>query len=211
MSVLSRPKQVKACIDFGTTFSGFAFSLIEDPRVRLFEDWPGGAFVGQAQYCKTPTAILYRSDGTVVDYGWEAIRKAFETDDSLGEYTLVEGFKLNLSPGNYKEQKVDLPCGLSTETVIKDFLTAIGKNCLQEIKTATDFGAEDIQWCITVPAIWDDYAKSVMSKAMQQAVHLQDAEVFKLEFTYLSACTTTPILSRAEAGPEAFFPSRKTC
>lgn len=47
-------------VDFGTTFSGFAFCLKSDPgTVHSFYEWPNQAKGGSKPYCKTQTSLLY--------------------------------------------------------------------------------------------------------------------------------------------------------
>lgn len=63
-------------IDFGTTFSGFAYAQRSNPRVREFFGWPGE---GQRKYSKTPTALYYVSKEengpyNVVQWGWPALK-----------------------------------------------------------------------------------------------------------------------------------------
>lgn len=47
-------------LDFGTTFSGFAYALPSAPDVcHLFYEWPQLKAAGASNYCKTQTSLLY--------------------------------------------------------------------------------------------------------------------------------------------------------
>jgi hypothetical protein len=49
-------------LDFGTSFSGFAFAHTSDPdHIYTFYDWPMQAMGGGRPYCKTITALYYKS------------------------------------------------------------------------------------------------------------------------------------------------------
>lgn len=70
-------------LDFGTTFSGFAYALRVDPEnVYTFYDWPMQAEGGGLPYCKTETSLLYAevSDASnhtfeLCGWGWPAYVK----------------------------------------------------------------------------------------------------------------------------------------
>ena len=62
---------VVVAIDFGTTFSGYAFSFTRDPdSVHMMRRWEGGdpGIVNQ----KTPTTLLLTPDGTFHSFGFTA-------------------------------------------------------------------------------------------------------------------------------------------
>ncbi|KAL3682347.1 hypothetical protein R1sor_000369 [Riccia sorocarpa] len=48
----------KVGLDFGTTYSGFAYALASDTTsVHEFYDWPGQAAMGGKPYCKIETSL----------------------------------------------------------------------------------------------------------------------------------------------------------
>lgn len=62
---------VVVAIDFGTTFSGYAFSFTRDPEsIHMMRKWEGGdpGVINQ----KTPTAILLHPDGRFHSFGFSA-------------------------------------------------------------------------------------------------------------------------------------------
>lgn len=68
-------------LDFGTTFSGFAYAHIAEPdEVFNFQAWPDENLGGGRPYCKTKTALFYdvNEDGGVGElkgWGWSALVK----------------------------------------------------------------------------------------------------------------------------------------
>jgi len=60
---------VVVAIDFGTTFSGYAFSFSQEPNsIHMMRKWEGGdpGLVNQ----KTPTCLLLEPDGTFHSFGF---------------------------------------------------------------------------------------------------------------------------------------------
>ena len=84
-------------IDFGTTYSGFAFSFIKDQgkdAIFMNMDWVNEQ---GSQTSKTPTCLLLKSDLSFDSFGYEAIEKYA----SLGggaeeEYLFFKHFKMAL-------------------------------------------------------------------------------------------------------------------
>lgn len=84
-----------AAFDFGTTYSGYAFSLKSSPDdIRMNKNW--GSSLGCALY-KTSTSVLVNPDGNFDSFGFEAQRKYAEMlDDQAKTYLYFERFKMAL-------------------------------------------------------------------------------------------------------------------
>ena len=86
-----------AAIDFGTTYSGYAFSFKSTPdEVRMNKNW--GASLGQ-QSLKTPTCVLLNPQGEFVAFGFQAEKQygeVLETDEYGGSWCLFRHFKMVL-------------------------------------------------------------------------------------------------------------------
>ena len=79
-------------------------------------------------------------------------------------------FKLYLAdqhPGHRNR----IPAGLSVEIIIADYLRCISGFILSELQQryGKHLGMEDVQWCLTVPAIWDEKAKQTMKACAEKA------------------------------------------
>ncbi|MFD3425321.1 Hsp70 family protein [Nocardia fluminea] len=87
-------------------------------------------------------------------------------------YKLVKGFKMTLDP----TRKANKARGLlaindrekNAPRLIAYYLQQIYTTAVQQI-SKSGFRESDIRWCVTVPAMWDNYQKQVMRKAAQKA------------------------------------------
>lgn len=178
----SKPKVVVG-LDFGTTFSGFAFANTSEPdKIYTFFDYPKAG--GEKPYCKTLTASYYKiqadSNGKWAFKSWGyPARAEYERDmiaarrrtniassssllPNVGIY--IAKLKLHLASSSVTK----LPPWLTVEALISDYLLEMGALILKTLRD--HYGAhltkDMIQWCITVPSIWDNYAKDMMKTCM---------------------------------------------
>ena len=82
-------------IDFGTTFTGYAFSSKTKPDdFMMNKSW--GAGLGRQSY-KTATSVLVNPEGEFEAFGFEAEQTYanMEEDDAM-KYALYEKFKMKL-------------------------------------------------------------------------------------------------------------------
>lgn len=83
-------------IDFGTTFSGYAFAFTRDPEsVHMMRRWEGGDPGVTNQ--KTPTTLLLKPDGSFHSFGFGArdFYHDLEPDDAK-KWMYFEKFKMAL-------------------------------------------------------------------------------------------------------------------
>lgn len=106
--------KVTAAIDFGTTYSGIAYSHFYNKEAIYFPFWPDGSTSK-----KVPTAILLDQNAKFLAFGQDAITKYIEKheedDEAVNNYFLFHRFKMEL----YKEKVatvyyVSKPCNLNT-------------------------------------------------------------------------------------------------
>ena len=99
--LMSAPMQadthfVVAAIDFGTTYSGYAFSFTRDPdSIHMMRKWEGGdpGVINQ----KTPTTLLLKPNGEFHSFGFGA--RDYYHDLEEGEakkWYYFEKFKMSL-------------------------------------------------------------------------------------------------------------------
>ncbi|XP_048744917.1 heat shock 70 kDa protein 12B-like isoform X2 [Ostrea edulis] len=183
-------------IDFGTTYSGYAFSargdFSSDPLENIETNiWQSGNLVSH----KTPTTLLLKHsepDGRqeFVAFGYEAedIYSHLAEGERDGYY-YFRRFKMAL----YDE---DRTVALTRETKLKDIkdkellslhvfshsIEYLKKNCLEKFKKQDYQECMDgILWVLTVPAIWDDAAKQFMREAAIEAGLPKDRFMICLE------------------------------
>ena len=89
-----------AAIDFGTTFSGYAFSFLHDykrdPLKISANSWNAG--IGQLVTQKTSTCVLFEKDGKFNSFGYEAEEKYsnLALDDNHHDWYYFRRFKMML-------------------------------------------------------------------------------------------------------------------
>uniref|UniRef100_K1RRW5 Heat shock 70 kDa protein 12B n=1 Tax=Magallana gigas TaxID=29159 RepID=K1RRW5_MAGGI len=171
------PSLLVAAIDFGTTFSGYAFSLLheykKDPLKISTATWTAGS--GGLVSLKTSTCVLFDSKQTFHSFGYEAEEKYsnLALDEKHLDWFYFSRFKMILY--NKKD--------LTRETLIEDdkgkkmkaikvFSSAIGylrDHLMTECKKQmSGIEESDVMWVLTVPAIWDDKSKQFMREAAEK-------------------------------------------
>lgn len=164
-------------IDFGTTFSGWAYSFDHDfeldPTKGYVKQWhSGGTLVTE----KTPTCLLVKPDGKTLEaFGYDAENKYRElTDEGLHkEYFYFRRFKmllmkklgekLNRNVTVEDEMGKSLPALQVFSMSIKFLFDDMMKVIADRLTGAID--SKDVHLVLTVPAIWTDAAKQFMRNA----------------------------------------------
>ncbi|XP_007543520.1 heat shock 70 kDa protein 12A-like [Poecilia formosa] len=162
-------------IDFGTTYSGYAFSLTSreeevDPHVKFW-----GEEVG-LETPKTPTCILFDEHQQFISFGYEARQTYLKNSgkESRAKF-FFDCFKMSLygkkvttdltiTAANGKEMKA-----LKVFTEALRFLKEDALKTIQQNTEGMKFTASDFTWVLTVPAIWDHSAKQFMREAATKA------------------------------------------
>jgi len=174
----SKNYRIAIAIDFGTARSGYAYQFFEDKDAKdpIFRNkWPDT----NEFYPKTPTEILFRPDGSVEAWGHTARKRFTQLREEASEkgYILIENFKTLLHDG--KDWDKDGPFIMregkkfSVMKLIAEFLKLVKEVALKDI--AETLGGEglldehEIRWCLTVPAVWREDSKQIMSRAAQLA------------------------------------------
>ncbi|XP_076106868.1 heat shock 70 kDa protein 12B-like isoform X2 [Mytilus galloprovincialis] len=171
-----------AAIDFGTTYSGYAFSsrtdFKRDPlEIHANQSWNAGST--QLASLKTPTSLLLDSDKKFVAFGYEAENEYADliSDQLHEDYFYFSRIKM------YLYQNKNLSKDLMIEDISGKSLLALDVFSLS-IKALKDHFIErvnklvkniqidDILWVLTVPAIWDDNAKLFMRTSAEQVAQL---------------------------------------
>lgn len=99
MATIRRNHTVVVAIDFGTTYSGYAYSFRNDflkDKSRLLtvtENWNSGELLSD----KTPTTLLLDKDKNFVDFGYEAETKyGTMSEEERKEHYYFRRFKMTL-------------------------------------------------------------------------------------------------------------------
>lgn len=167
-----------AAIDFGTTYSGYAFStrydFKRDPTNTFLKQWVDPT--SSMMYNKTSTCILFTKEKEFSQFGFDAEAKYLDLifDKEQKDWYFFRRFKMSL----YDLQSGDKEISIEDETgkpmnaliVFSESLKYLKQSLLQEArKQQTSLEIEDIKWILTVPAIWSDPAKAFMRAAAVEA------------------------------------------
>jgi len=169
---------VVVAIDFGTTYSGFAFSFIKDKgkdSIFMNREW-GNEQGGRTS--KTPTCLLLKPDQSFDSFGYEAVEKYANLQDESEEkrYYFFQHFKMALhnDASVNSETTIRAVNGMYVRamTVFARSMEYLKDEALKVICQRTGdeyYNVSDIQWVITVPAIWSPVAKQFMREAAYEA------------------------------------------
>ncbi|CAG8594362.1 18090_t:CDS:2 [Acaulospora morrowiae] len=200
--------RVVVCIDFGTTYSGFAYANISNPEICTNDIWPG-----KCGEHKTNTALQYDTFFRKVEaWGYPALavqpnqnRRSITRSKSISEGVTAPNESTNIMHANFstpmtspkpvelfklhlgdlgKDEKPTLPEELDYERVITDYFREIGnvstliKQTILSRWPGIDF-EKNVLLVLTVPVEFNDQAKAIMRKCVT------DAELIakQLEFT----------------------------
>ncbi|PKK66996.1 hypothetical protein RhiirC2_752500 [Rhizophagus irregularis] len=149
-------------IDFGTTYSGFAFAHKSNPNEIIVQDY----WRRHEGWFKTPTVIKYDDSYTnVISWGLSALATRPRGRSWRPSSKPIELFKLHLLENGLSETAT-LPDALNYKDVIKDYLRELGKDIKRRVRghwCRIDFDSQVII-VITVPAEFDDNAIAIMSE-----------------------------------------------
>ncbi|KAK3600520.1 hypothetical protein CHS0354_028720 [Potamilus streckersoni] len=166
------PRLMVAAIDFGTTFSSWAYSFKNDHGRVFCKNWNSDQHISM----KAPTTVLFQPDGETFEaFGYEAENRyaniGEESEEALNSWYYYRRFKMKLYNRKItRDLEIQDEKGHSLPAIkvftaairyLKDDLLNEGR---QGIKDG-DLKESDVDWVITVPAIWDDPAKQFMREA----------------------------------------------
>ncbi|XP_078325404.1 heat shock 70 kDa protein 12A-like isoform X1 [Crassostrea virginica] len=206
-----------AAIDFGTTFSGYAFSFLHDykrdPLKISANSWNAG--IGHLVTLKTSTCVLFDAAGNFHSFGFEAEEKYsnLALDEMHHNRYYFRRFKMMLYDKTElkRETLIEDDKGKKMEAM-KVFSAAIGylkehlhSTCKRQL---TDIEDSDITWVLTVPAIWTDPSKQFMREAAEKVGISRDRLVIALEPEAASLyCMHLPVHKDSENSTFGVFKS----
>ncbi|XP_045600464.1 uncharacterized protein [Procambarus clarkii] len=166
---------VVVAIDFGTTYSGYAFSFTRDPdSVHMMKKWEGGDPGVQNQ--KTPTIVLLTPEGAFHSLGFTARDTYHDLDPrDAKRWLYFDKFKMVLHDDQSlsRDTLLEAANGKKVEAlqIFSHALRYFRDHALRELTDQAGVAVleEDVRWVITVPAIWSHPAKQFMRTAAYQA------------------------------------------
>ncbi|CAG8612600.1 5873_t:CDS:2, partial [Rhizophagus irregularis] len=165
--------RILVSIDFGTTYSGFAYVHKENPEtVVVNNSWPG-----KEGAPKAPTALQYDNGyKNVTSWGNLALEEdpdEEEPDDTERQRPRpVELFKLHIS--NLRKKELPwLPPQLHYTKAIEDYITQMRKliQVTLERRWPTINFPQQVGFVLTIPAEWPPHTTKVMRESEAAALH----------------------------------------
>ncbi|KAG0011384.1 Heat shock 70 kDa protein 12A [Podila clonocystis] len=151
-------------IDWGTTYSSMAYAYQQDGEVHEVSTWPKQSH----NYPKVPTCNLYGPGSKeILEWGYPA--KIAMTKPPYKNHVLLSKYKLHLDDASGPHPP--LPNGLTVVDAIADYLRLFHAHVVQSALKGfgSVFSQQHIQYCLSVPAMWNDHAKALMRQAALQA------------------------------------------
>ncbi|KAF3177011.1 hypothetical protein TWF788_007858 [Orbilia oligospora] len=149
-------------VDFGTTYSAIAWGSSSDPdSIEIINSWPtAGARVMDS----CPTEISYH-EGSTTEFNWGY--------DIPSTARRLAWFKLLLESDDPDiKRKVNIPDGLDVMDVCTDFLHALYIHTMETLyrkKGNHVMEITQVDFVLTVPAVWNDGAKQRTQKCAENA------------------------------------------
>ncbi|KAK3100172.1 hypothetical protein FSP39_015747 [Pinctada imbricata] len=168
-----------AAIDFGTTFSGYAFSFkhdyVRDPLKINASNWIAGTQTLISP--KAPTTVLLDTKKQFHAFGYEAENKYSELVDEGKHkgWLYFSRFKMKLhnNPRLCRSMMIkdENDYEMPALTIFTMAIKYLKEHLLKIIKDRVDVldANKDIRWVLTVPAIWEEGAKQFMREAAELA------------------------------------------
>ncbi|XP_021376572.1 heat shock 70 kDa protein 12B-like isoform X2 [Mizuhopecten yessoensis] len=190
--------EVVVAIDFGTTYSGYAFSTTSEYQKDPTKISANSAWIAASAgllSLKCPTCILFDKDQKFVNFGYEAEDKYanLALDNMHHEYYFFKQFKMSLHKNKdlNRDTLIEDESGKSmkAKTVFASGIRFLKNHAEELINTrGMSFEEWEIRWVVTVPAIWSDAAKQFMREAAQKAEIMNDQLLIALEPEAASVC-----------------------
>ncbi|KAL4230258.1 hypothetical protein ACF0H5_010644 [Mactra antiquata] len=167
-------KLIVAALDFGTTFSGWAYSFCSEKDRVFCKSWNSGNYLTQ----KTPTTVLIQPDGKTLEaFGYDAENRYSDLFDKQKhtKYYYFQRFKMLLYDNKTLTRNEDLNDThgkrLKAKTVFSLAIQFLKDDLLEYLNKSITSppSVSDIQWVLTVPAIWSIRAKQFMRECAEQA------------------------------------------
>ncbi|KAL3879591.1 hypothetical protein ACJMK2_031880 [Sinanodonta woodiana] len=209
---------VVAAIDFGTTYSGWAFSFKHDydadPTKISAKQWQGGHLISM----KAPTAVLIKPDAKTFDsFGYEAENKYIElASDDNNEHKrwyYFRRFKMMLHEKIGLDRNINIDDetqkSLPAKTVFSLVIRYLKEDMLKisnDRISSEHIREDEITWVLTVPAIWTDAAKQFMREAAIEAgIKNENLKIALEPETASIFCRLLPVEKMIEGGGIASF------
>ncbi|XP_052089704.1 heat shock 70 kDa protein 12A-like [Mytilus californianus] len=203
-----KPFIAVAAIDFGTTFSGCAFSTVQDFVTNPLKITTIELDDENVVSYKTPTVLLLDPEGRFHSFGSKAADhyvNLAEKEEACKWY-FFDRFKMQL----YKKElthnmEIEEMGGKKMKAmfVFAFCIEYIKDMVLDRLSKAIDsLDEDDVHWVVTVPAIWNDPARQFMIEASAKAGIGKDNLTLALEPEGAAICCKYIAMDKMKSGDE---------
>nr|XP_019921191.2 heat shock 70 kDa protein 12B [Crassostrea gigas] len=186
-----KDKLLTAAIDFGTTYSGYAFSFEYDYKVDPLKistnpNWVAGS--RGLVSLKAPTCVLLSPNKEFITFGYEAedLYAELALDENHIYHYFFKGFKIFIDEKGQLSKSMLIKDDKGNEApalyVFAQVIRYLKNHLLSALDTKnTTINNEDIHWVLPVPALWTCSAKQFMREAANKAGILTEQLTLCLE------------------------------
>ncbi|KAL3881574.1 hypothetical protein ACJMK2_027997 [Sinanodonta woodiana] len=169
---------VVVTIDIGTSFSGYAYSFLDQYLTKSINDVQARQWRSSAHTTgKTPTCVLCKPNKEFDSFGYDAENKfasLADKEEHHGWY-FFQNFKMRLYQEQTLNRNIELIDVSGTKRLPALDVFAMSIKFLKDdaIRQAheqkTELQEMDFYWVLTVPAIWSDKSKQFTREAAEKA------------------------------------------
>lgn len=177
----NKDQLLTAAIDFGTTFSGYAFSFKYDykrdpPKISTNQNWKAGS--RGLMSLKAPTCVLLSPKQELVAFGYEAedLYSELTFEENHYDHYFFKEFKMLLYETNslQKLSKALIRDATGKKVPALDLFAHVIRYLKNHLLNVLDIKGttatnKDVHWVLPVPAIWKKSAKQFMREAANKA------------------------------------------
>ena len=151
-------------IDFGSSYSGFSFGISTETIETKYENIE-------------PTILVIEKE-TEKGYKFGNEADIFMNNGRNNSYIYFDKIKTKLDPklSNNDQSEIYIEASfpknykMQLKLVIKEYLRLFSDKIVEYVNLkGHSYSKDDMQWVITVPAIWNDYGKQLMIECSQKA------------------------------------------
>lgn len=185
--------RVVVAVDLGTSRTAYATTHegLEPEDIEV--ETPEGAGHVSVHDSKTPTDVLFDGDGQcVLSYGWTAEQDYAAQIDGVGLF--FRRFKMALHRPSSDDPTIAAANGkvLKLAMVLAKALEYVKNHATRKLnqRKGLCIAATDVTWVLTVPAIWNDWAKAMMRTAAYDAGLIPGKQSMNLLFALEPECVS---------------------
>lgn len=157
-------KKVIVAIDFGTSGTTYAFSFLDSKDDIILGKW------NETPDAKNSTEIVLNDKFEIKKFGIECKKFFLEDKSSEEKYYHFSDIKMKLYENKNKITATNENITLDIDLIISKILQYIKQEAINHIKTnRPSIKESEIEWKVTIPAIWKNNSKEIMLNASKKA------------------------------------------